>query len=35
MIGHWGWWTVPLIAALVLAGLIWSVWSLLHAVVKG
>ena len=34
MIGHWGWWTVPLIAALVLAGLIWSVWSLLHAVVK-
>ena len=35
MIGHWGWWTVPLIAALVLAGLVWSVWSLLHAVVKG
>ena len=35
MIGHWGWWTVPLIAALVLAGLIWSVWSLLHAVGKG
>lgn len=35
MIGHWGWWAVPLIAALVLAGLIWSVWSLLHAVVKG
>ena len=35
MIGQWGWWTVPLIAALVLAGLIWSVWSLLHAVVKG
>lgn len=34
MIGHWGWWAVPLIAALVLAGLIWSVWSLLHAVVK-
>ena len=35
MIGHWGWWAAPLIAALVLAGLIWSVWSLLHAVVKG
>ena len=33
-IGDWGAWMIPMAALFLAAGLIWSVWSLLHAAVK-
>ena len=34
LIGDWTQWTIAAAAVLLPAGLIWSVWSLLHAVIK-
>lgn len=34
LIGAWTQWTIAAAAVLLLAGLVWSVWSLLHAVIK-
>lgn len=33
-IGDWSIWMIPVAAVFVIAGLIWSIWSLLHASIK-